>query len=267
LNFGSFPTTRRATTRPANVPKPYDPVPDVLARGWACATVIYTDIQADNLAGLSAGVIGITNPNGERKGDDWGSISAWAWGLSRMIDYFETDNSIDAKHVAIMGHSRLGKTVLWAGAQDPRIAVVYSSCSGELGASLSRRDFGESIDDVIQNFPWWFCPNFQKYAGKWNELPVDSHVLIALNAPHGVYVTGGTTDQWADPKGEFLAEVAAGPVYRLVGKKDLGVAELPPLDVPVISGDLGWHYHTGAHAATKEDWKGFLEFAGRYLGE
>ncbi|HEU4794945.1 MAG TPA: hypothetical protein VFT02_04895, partial [Pyrinomonadaceae bacterium] len=150
-------------------------------------------------------------------------------------------------------------------AQDPRIAVVFSSCAGEMGSSLARRDWGETVDDMAQNFAWQFAGNFQKWPGKWNEMPVDAHMLIALNAPHPVFITGGTADQWSDPKGEFLAEVAAGPVYRLLGRKDLGLTELPALDTPVIAGDLGWHYHTGGHSATAADWKAFLDFAGKYL--
>jgi len=182
-----------------------------------------------------------------------------------VLDYLESDRAVDAKRVALIGHSRLGKTALWAGARDARFALVFSSCSGEMGASLARRDFGETVDDVIANFPWWFAGNFQKYSDHWNDMPVDSHLLIALNAPRPVFITGGTQDQWADPHGQFLAEVAAGPVYRLLGKKDLGTSELPPLDTPLVSGDLGFLYHTGAHTITAEDWKAFLDFADRHL--
>ncbi len=164
-----------------------------------------------------------------------------------------------------MGHSRLGKTVTWAGAQDPRIALVFASCAGEMGTALARRDWGETVDDMAQNFPWQFCGNFQKYPGHWNDMPVDAHFAIALNAPHPMFLNGGTTDQWSDPHGEFLAEVAAGPVYKLLGKKDLGITDLPPLDTPIITGDLGWHYHTGGHAATPADWKAFLEFSTKYF--
>jgi hypothetical protein len=159
----------------------------------------------------------------------------------------------------------LGKTVLWAAARDPRFALVFSSCSGEMGASLARRDWGETVDDMAANFPWQFAGNFQKYSGHWNDLPVDSHMLIALNAPRPVFITGGTQDQWADPKGQFLAEVAAGPVYRLLGKPDLGTSELPPLDTPLLAGALGFHYHTGGHTITPADWKAFLDFADRHL--
>jgi hypothetical protein len=131
-----------------------------------------------------------------------------------------------------------------------------------MGAALARRDWGETVDDMTQNFPWWFAGNFQKYAGRWNDMPVDAHMLIALSAPRPVFVTGGTGDQWADPVGMFKALVAAGPVYKLLGKRDLGVSDLPPLDTPVIGGDLGWHYHTGGHSATAADWKAFLDFVG-----
>jgi hypothetical protein len=182
-----------------------------------------------------------------------------------VIDYFESDRSVNANQVAVQGHSRLGKTVLWASASDPRIAAVYSSCAGEMGSALARRDWGETVDDMAQNFPWWFAGNFQKWVGRWNDMPVDAHMLIALSAPRPVFVTGGTADQWADPVGEFKALVAAGPVYRLLGKKDVGVSTLPPLDTPITSGNLGWHYHTGAHAATPADWRAFLIFLAKYF--
>jgi hypothetical protein len=159
----------------------------------------------------------------------------------------------------------MGKTALWAAATDERVSAVFSACAGEMGSALARRDWGETVDDMAQNFPWQFAANFQKYVGRWNDMPVDAHMLIALSAPRPVFITGGTTDQWSDPKGEFLAEVAAGPVYRLLGKKDLGVAELPPLDTPVITGDLGWLYHTGGHMVGTPDWNAFLNFLGKYF--
>ena len=198
---------------------------DILARGWGYAMVGYQDIQPDRLNALNEGVIGLTLGSGQTEPgpDGWGSITAWAWGVSRIIDYLETDKSVNAKQIALQGHSRLGKAALWASALDDRIKVVYASCSGEMGAALSRRDWGETVDDMAQNFPWWFAGNFQKYAGRWNDMPVDAHMLIALSAPRPVFITGGTTDQWADPVGMFLAEVNAGPVYRLLGRTDLGV--------------------------------------------
>jgi len=240
---------------------------EILERGWGFATVGYQDIQPDRANAWAEGVIGLTLAPGQSApaAGEWGAISAWAWGISRIIDYFQTDKSIDAKRIAVQGHSRLGKTVLWASALDERIAAVYSSCSGELGASLARRDWGETVDDMAQNFGYQFAGHFQKWVGRWNEMPVDAHMLIALSAPRPVFITGGTSDQWADPKGQFLGAVAAGPVYRLLGKKDLGVTELPPLDSPVIGGELGWYYHTGGHSATPADWNAFLAFVSKYF--
>ena len=253
---------------PGKVP-PQDPpaAAEIIARGWGYATVIYQDIQPDRANSFDQGVIGVTLGTGRQQpaADEWGTIGAWAWGVSRIVDYFETDKSVNAKQVALFGHSRLGKTALWASALDERIAAVYASCSGEMGASLARRDWGETVDDVAQNFPFWLAGNFQKWVGRWEEMPVDAHMLIALSAPRPVFITGGTADQWADPVGMFRATAAAGPVYRLLGKQDLGTTELPPLDKPLTSGDLGWHYHTGGHAATPEDWKAFLDFVGKYF--
>lgn len=243
------------------------PVTNIFEHGYGYATFRYTDIQPDNSNTFHSGVIAQTLAPGQAKPapNGWGTISAWAWGASRVLDYLETDKSVDAKRVALIGHSRLGKTVLVAGARDPRFAIVYSSCAGEMGSSLARRDYGETVDDMAAGFPWQFAGNFQKYAGHWNDLPVDTHMIIALNAPHPVFIGGGTLDQWADPRGEFLAEVAAGPVYRLVGKQDLGTTNGPPIDTPLISGDLGFHYHTGGHAITASDWKAFLDFADKYF--
>jgi hypothetical protein len=245
-------------------PIPDPPVAsDILARGWGYATVGYNDIQPDKADAFGQGVIGATGKM--PAADEWGDVSAWAWGVSRVIDHLSTDKAIDATKIALHGHSRIGKTALWASALDTRIAAVYASCPGEMGAALSRRDYGETVDDMAQRFPYWFDGNFQKWVGRWNEMPVDAHTLIALSAPRPVFVTGGSEDQWADPVGEFKALVAAGPVYRLLGKKDLGTTDLPPLDTPQISGDLGWYYHKGPHAATPEDWKVFLQFLDKYF--
>jgi hypothetical protein len=244
----------------------FDPVAEVLGRGWAYATIGYGDIQPDRADRWTEGVIGLTLKDGQKRPapDEWGTISAWAWGVSRCIDFFQTDKAIDSRRVAITGASRLGKTVLWAGAQDERVAAVFSVVPGEMGASLIRRDWGETLDDMAQNFPWQFAGNFQKWVGKWNDLPVDQHLLIALCAPRPVYVNGGRTDQWSDPKGEFLALVAAGPVYRLLGAKDLGVTEVPEFDKPVTTGSLAFHYHSSGHTAVPADWKAFLDFADRH---
>jgi (4-O-methyl)-D-glucuronate---lignin esterase len=264
VNFGGGDAARG---RGAAVPPGFDAGAGILARGWGYATVGYQDIQPDRANAWTQGVIGLTLPPGQLQPapGEWGTISAWAWGISRIVDYLETDPLVNARQIAIQGHSRLGKTVLWAAAKDERIAAVFSSCGGEMGSALARRDWGETVDDMAQNFGWQFAGNFQKWVGRWNDMPVDAHMLIALSAPRPVFVSGGTTDQWSDPVGEFLAEVAAGPVYRLLGGKDLGVTQLPPLDTPVGGGDLGWHYHTGGHMATPADWSAFLQFLSKYF--
>jgi hypothetical protein len=237
----------------------------ILSCGWGYATVNVTAIQPDNGAGLGSGIIGLVNRGQPRKPDDWGALSAWSWGLSRAIDYFETDRSLDAKRLGIEGHSRWGKTALLAAALDPRWAIVYCSCSGEGGAKLSRRNWGETVDNLDGvGLYHWMAGNFLKYAGHWNDLPVDAHELIALVAPRPVFVTGGTHDQWADPHGEFLACVAASPVYRLLGKTGLETKEMPAPDVELISGDLAFREHEGGHTDIL-DWPTFLKFAGKYF--
>lgn len=248
-------------------PPPFDAIGAVLESGWAYATLGYTDIQPDNLQGLTSGVIGASFAPGqiEREPDEWGGISAWAWGLSRAVDYLTSDTTVDASKIAVHGTSRLGKTALWAGAQDERIAAVFSVVPGELGAALIRRDWGETLDDMAQNFSWQFAGNLQNWVGRWNDLPVDQHMLLALIAPRPVYVNGGLTDQWTDPRGQFLAMAAADPVYRLLGGPGLGAATYE-MDVPVISGDMGFHYHSSGHTAVPADWKAFIAFANRRLG-
>lgn len=238
----------------------------VLSRGYAFAAVNYADIEPDFNGGYVSGIRPLFFKPGqtENSNDEWGAIGAWSYGLSRIVDYFEKDKDIDAKRVAIVGHSRLGKTVLWTGAVDQRIALVISSCSGEGGASLSRRDYGERISNLTGVFPYWFAKNYKNFADKVDQLPVDMHELIALIAPRPVYITAGETDRWADPKGEFLAAVGAGPVYRLLGKEDLGTGQMPPLDQPIMK-SIAFHIHTGGHAITPFDWEQFLTFADKFL--
>jgi hypothetical protein len=264
---GSAAKVPAPESNPPTRPSEAGPVAEMLSRGFGYALVRYTEIQPDNAATHSAGVQALSYAPGQSEpaADEWGTISAWSWGVSRVLDYLSSDPAVDAHRVALIGHSRLGKTALWAGASDPRFALIFSSCAGEVGSALARRDYGETLDDMAGNFAWQFAGNLQKYPGRWQDLPVDAHMLIALCAPRPIFITGGTKDQWADPKGEFLAEVAAGPVYRLLGKSDLGTTELPPLDTPIVDRDLGFHYHTGGHTITASDWKAFLDFASRHL--
>ncbi len=241
-------------------------VQKVLAHGYAFATMYYQDIEPDFLGGYPHGIRPLfLDPGRTEPGpDQWGAIGAWAYGLSRAMDYLEKDKDIDAKRVAVMGHSRLGKTALWASASDRRFAMALASCPGEGGASLARRNYGETIHDLVSVFPYWFAPNLAQYADDVDRLPVDMHELIALSAPRPVYVTAAEDDQWADPKGEFLAMVAAGPVYRLLGARDLGADQPPPLNQPIMT-TLGFHCRSGKHETTAFDWDQFLAFADLHL--
>lgn len=237
----------------------------VLARGWGYATYDPYLVQADTGAGLTEGIIGLVNEGRPRTPEQWGALSAWVWGLSRVIDYLETNPAVDARHLAVEGHSRFGKTALLAAALEPRWAAAYASCSGEGGAKLHRHDYGESVDIVAWGGEYhWMAGNFLKYAGNWNSLPIDQHELIALVAPRPLLVTGGTEDLWPDPVGMFQACVAAGPVYRLLGKADLGTAEMPAADVSLTNGDLAFRLHTGGHTDLP-DWPAFLDFAARHF--
>ena len=241
----------------------------VLAKGWGYAVLIPTSVQADKGDGLTEGIIGLVNKGQPRKLDDWGALRAWAWGASRAMDYFETDKSVDARQIGIEGHSRYGKAALVTMAYDPRYAIAYVSSSGAGGAALYRRNFGEQIGNVAGTGEYhWMAGNFLKYAGPLtpNDLPVDSHELIALAAPRPVFIGAGATqgDGWVDARGMFMATVAAGPVYLLLGKKDLGTVEFPPIETPLIDGDLAYRQHSGGHTPAP-NWPTFLTFASRYI--
>jgi hypothetical protein len=241
----------------------------VLAKGWGYAVLIPTTVQADKGEGLTEGIIGLVNKGQPRKLDDWGALRAWAWGASRAMDYFETDKSVDAHQIGIEGHSRYGKAALVTMAYDPRFAIAYVSSSGAGGAALYRRNFGEQIGNVAGTGEYhWMAGNFLKYAGPLtpSDLPVDSHELIALSAPRPVFIGAGATqgDGWVDGRGMFMATVAAGPVYRLLGKKDLGTAEFPPSETSLIDGELAYRQHSGGHTPAP-NWPTFLTFAGRYI--
>ena len=240
----------------------------VLEKGWGYAILIPTSIQADNGAGLSRGIIGLMNKGGYRKADDWGALRAWAWGAGRAMDYFETDKSIDSKKIAIEGHSRYGKAALVAMAYDSRFAVAFISSSGEGGAKLHRRNAGEIVENVAGSGEYhWMAGNFIKYAGplNWNDLPVDSHELIALCAPRPVFISSGLKgDGWTDPKGMFMAAVAAGPVYKLLGKKELATAEFPKVETALVDSEIAFRQHSGGHTPGP-NWPIFLQFAARYF--
>jgi hypothetical protein len=238
-------------------------VAPLLERGIGVATFYYGDIDPDFPGGIPYGVRALYLKPGETQPapGEWGSIAAWGWGLSRAMDYLETDTGVDAKRVAIYGVSRLGKTVMWAGAHDPRFAMVIASCSGEGGAALSRRNYGETIAHLVAptRYPYQFCANYANYAANVDRLPVDAHMLVALMAPRPVLLQTGSTDTWSDPKGEFLAAVAAAPVYRLLGKQGLGTDQWPPAGVPILH-DIGYYMHSGGHGTLPGDWDIFLEF-------
>jgi hypothetical protein len=241
----------------------------LLAKGWGYAVYIPATVQPDNGEGLTQGVIGLVNKGQPRSLDDWGALRAWAWGASRVLDYLETDRAVDAKRVGIEGHSRYGKASLVAMADDQRFAIAYISSSGEAGAKLFRRNFGEQIGNVAGTGEYhWMAGNFLKYDGPLTErdLPVDAHELIALCAPRPVFIGAGATngDGWVDAKGMFLAAVGAGPVYRLLGKKDLGTAMFPPIETALIDGDIAFRQHSGGHTPAP-NWPSFLTFASRYI--
>jgi len=241
----------------------------VLAKGWGYATIGTSSIQADNGAGLTAGIIGLVNKGQPRKPDDWGALRAWAWGCSRALDYFETDPSVNAKMVGLEGHSRWGKGTLVAMAYDPRFAIAYVSSSGEGGAKLNRRNWGELVENVAATSEYhWMAGNFLKYAGplNWNDMPVDSHELVAMCAPRPVFISGGATegDGWVDAKGMFLAAAGAQPVYKLLGKKDMGTNDFPPIETALIDGDIAFRQHSSGHTDVP-NWPTFITFASRYM--
>jgi hypothetical protein len=261
-------TDHHATEKGRGVQESRWQIEKVIKRGYATATIYYGDIEPDHAEGWKTGVraaLSKDGPNTQWKPDDWGAIGAWAWGLSRALDYLETDKDIDAKRVAVHGHSRLGKTSLWAGATDERFAIVISNDSGEGGAALTRRNFGETTAIITKSFPHWFCGRYATYANNANALPIDQHMLLALAAPRPVYVASAEEDTWADPHGEFLSAKNAEPVYALFHEDGLGVGDMPKVNRPV-GGFIGYHIRTGKHDITDYDWEQYLNFADKHFG-
>ncbi len=242
------------------------PLELILSRGYGLATIYYGDIDPDFHDGFTNGIHGLVDPDASvRDSSSWGSITAWTWGLSRAMDYFETDVEIDHKAVAVMGHSRLGKTSLWAGAEDERFAMVISNNSGCGGAALSRRPYGERVSNINSSFPHWFASRFHDYSDNEGKLPVDQHMLMALVAPRPLYVASAQEDKWADPRGEYLSLVYGSEAYKLYDPEISLSSQMPGVDQPVLSGVLGYHIRTGKHDVKRYDWEQYLDFADQHI--
>jgi hypothetical protein len=238
------------------------PVKEMIERGYGIAAFATQELAPDDAEHFREGVIRLFEGDATTRAPDAGkAISAWAWGATRAMDYFETDPRVDAKKIALVGHSRGGKTSLWAGAQDERFAMVVSNASGCGGASIARRRYGETLKIINNRFPYWFCDNFTKFNDHEDQLPFDQHQLLGLIAPRPLYIASGSEDLWGDPRGEFLALVHASPVYALWGNRTISADELPAVEAPLFAGAIGFHIHKGPHALGLYDWQRFADFA------
>lgn len=240
------------------------PLEMLIDEGYAVATAYYGDLEPDHDDGWKTGIRTTLKSETGLRPEQWGAIGAWGWGLCRMMDYLETDERVDATKVVITGHSRLGKAALWAAANDERFAIVVSNDSGEGGAALSRRNYGETVESINRIFPHWFVAKFKTYGSDPSRLPVDQHMLISLMTPRPVYVASAKEDQWADPYGEFLSAVHAGPVYALFGKKGLGTDQMPPTGKS-IGNAIGYHIREGEHDIKPIDWEHYVAFANKHF--
>ncbi len=241
------------------------PAEQMIARGYGMAAVENGALAPDNAKTFRDGVIRLFEGDAAaaRADNAWGAVAAWAWGASRAMDYFETDARIDRTRIAVVGHSRGGKTALWAGAEDARFAIVVSNESGESGAALARRNFGETIAQINKSFPHWFTSRYKSYNGRPDALPVDQHMLMALIAPRAVYAASADEDLWADPRGEYLSLVHASPVFALWGDPPMTAGAMPPLSQPLIVGRRGYHVRPGTHNLSAYDWERYADFADR----
>ena len=270
VDNGPGVVNHRSTEASRGVASSRWPVSLIVSSGFAVATVYDGDIAPDHANNETEGVFtlfakpGVAATDNARAPDAWGTIAAWAWGLSRIADYLETDSAIDKYRIVAIGHSRLGKAALWAAAQDTRFAAVVSNCSGEGGAAIARRKFGERTEHLNTAFPHWYSLNYRKYNDKEEDLPVDSNELLALIAPRPLYVASASEDLWADPKGEFLGAQGADPVYRLFGHTGLAAKEMPGIEKPVLS-TIGYHLRRGKHDITAYDWTQYLTWASEHL--
>lgn len=244
---------------------PFWPVKDIVARGYATASFHTSDVDPDKKNAYDEGIRAFFADGAPPKENAWRSLSAWGWAASRVLDYLETCDEVDATRATVSGHSRGGKTALWAAAEDTRFAIGYSNNSGCGGAALSRRQFGETVERITTSFPYWFTPNFAKFSGKEDTLPVDQHELVALIAPRATYVTSSDEDLWADPKGEYASVVASAPVYKLLGKQSITQSAMPALNTPRHVGATGYHIRTGGHGLGLADWNWFMDFADTQL--
>ena len=254
----------RATEGSRGAQKSRWPVEELIMHGYGLATAYYGDLEPDHKDGYKDGIRTTLQDILKIDKEEWGALGAWAWGLSRMMDYLETDKQVDNKKVFLTGHSRLGKAALWAGANDRRFAMMISNDSGEGGTSLSRRNYGETVEKINTAFPYWFSPNYKNYNENVDQLPVDQHMLLALMAPRPLYVASAAEDQWADPKGEFLSAKHAGEVYKLYNKKGLGVEEMPAVNDPAGE-TIRYHIRSGKHDITLYDWQQYISFADKHF--